>query len=122
MACRYWKIALPIFFFSNKKACCDPIINSSFFNCFYNSFLSILLLKAGDIELNPGPNKKSHSYFSCCHWNVNSLPTDNYCKVAALKAYKSVYKYDFLSVCETFLNSSFESNDKDFMIVGYNLI
>ena len=112
-----------IFFFSNKKACCDPIINSKcFFNCFYNSFLSILVLKTSDTELNPGSNKKSHSYFSCCHWNVNSLPTDNYCKVAALKADKPVYKHDFLCVCETFLNSSFESYDKDFMIVGYNLI
>ena len=112
-----------IFFFSNKKACCNPIIIfKCFFNFFYNSFLSILVLKAGDIELNPGPNKKSHSYFSCCHWNVNSLPTDNYCKVAALKAYNSVYKYDFLCVSETFLNSSFESNDKDLMIEGYNLI
>ena len=84
--------------------------------------MSILVLKTGDIELNPGPNKKSHSYFSCCHWNVNSLPTDNYCKVAALKAYNSVYKYDFLCVSETFLNSSFESSDKDLMIEGYNLI
>ena len=71
-----------IFFFSNKKSCCNPII---FFKCFfilfffYNVFLSILVLEAGDIELNPGPNKNSHSYFSCCHWNVNSLPTDNYC-------------------------------------------
>ena len=25
-------------------------------------------------------------------------------------------------LCETFLNSSFESNDKDLMIEGYNLI
>ena len=65
---------------------------------------------------------KTHSYFCCCHWNVNSLPTDNYCKAAALKAYNSVYKYDFLCVSETFLNSSFESNDKDLMIEGYNLI
>ena len=79
-------------------------------------------MKAGDIELNPGPNKKSHSYFSCCHWNVNSLPTNNYCEVASLKAYNSVYKYDFLCVSETFLNSSFESSDKDLMIEGYNLI
>ena len=39
--------------------------------------MSILVLKAGDIELNSGPNKKSHSYFSCCHWNVNSSPTWN---------------------------------------------
>ena len=84
--------------------------------------MSNFLLKAGDIELNPGPNKKSHSYFCCCHWNVNSIPIDNYCNVAALKAYNFVYKYDFLCVSETFLNSSFESSDKDLMIKGCNLI
>ena len=64
----------------------------------------------------------SHSNFSCCHWNENSLPTDSYCKVTALKAYNSIYKYDFICVGETFLNSSFESNDKDFMMEGYYLI
>ena len=112
-----------IFFFSNKISCFDPvIIFKLFFNFFHNSFLSILVLKAGDLELNLGPNKNSHSYFSCCHWNVNSLPTDNYCKVPALKAYNSVYKYNFPYASETFLNSSFESNDKDLMIEGYNLI
>ena len=75
-----------IFFFLKKKACCDPIIIFKwFFNFFHNSFLSILVLKAGDIELNPGPNKKSHSYFPCCHWNVNSLPNENYCEVSALR-------------------------------------
>ena len=84
--------------------------------------MSILVLKAGDIELNPGPKKKSHSNFSCCHWNLNSLPTGNYCKVRALKAHTSVYKYDFLRVSETFLNSSFEPNDNYLMIEGYNLI
>ena len=63
-----------IFFFSNKKACCDPVITfRCFFNFFYNSFLSILELKTADTELNPRANKKSHSYFSCCHWNVYSL-------------------------------------------------
>ena len=112
-----------IYFFLKKKACCDPIIIFKwFFNFFHNSFLSILVLKAVDIELNPGPNEKSHSYFSCCHRNVNSLPNDNYCEVSALKAYNTVYKYDFLCVSETFLNFSFESSDKDLMIEGYNLI
>ena len=74
------------------------------------------------MELRPGANKKSHSYFCCCCWNVNSLPTDNYCKFAALEAYNYIYKYDFQCVNETFLNSSFKSNDKDLMIEGYNLI
>ena len=39
-----------------------------------------------------------------------------------MKAYNLVYKYDFLCACETFLDSSFESNDKVLMIEGYNLI
>ena len=74
---------------------------------FYISFSS-LVLKAGDIELNPGPKKIPYSYFSCCHCNVNSLAADNYFKVPALKAYNSTYKYDF--IC------------KDLMLDGYNLI
>ena len=123
MACSFWNISWPDFFFSNKKACCDPIIIfKCSFNFFYNSFLSILALKAGDIELNTGPNKNSHSYFFCCHWNVNSSPNHNCCKVPALKGYNFVYKYDFLCVSETCFNSPFESHDKDIMIEGYNLI
>ena len=42
----------------------DPII---IFKCmltfFYNVFLSVFILKAGYIELNPGPKKIPHSYF-----------------------------------------------------------
>ena len=39
-----------------------------------------------------------------------------------MKGYNFVYKYDFLCVSETCFNSPFESNDKDIMIEGYNLI
>ena len=39
-----------------------------------------------------------------------------------MNAYNYVYKYNFQRVSETFFNSSFESNDKDLMIKGYNLI
>ena len=92
------------------------------FTFFYNVFLSILILKTGDIDLNPGLLKNPDSYFSCCHWNVNSLATDNYSKVLARKAYNSTYKYDFIRISETFLDSSFESDDKDLMLDGYNLI
>ena len=56
-----------------KKKFSDPII---IFKCmltfFYNVFLSIFILKAGDIELKPGPKQIPHSYFSCCHWDINS--------------------------------------------------
>ena len=33
-----------------------------------------------------------------------------------------MYKYDFICISETFLDSSFESDDKNFMLEGYNLI
>ena len=96
------------------------IIFKCMYAFFYNIFLSIFNPKAGDIELNPGPKKIPYSYFSCCHWNVNSLATDNYSKVLALKAYNSTYKYDFICVSETFIGSSFELDDKDLMLDGYN--
>ena len=64
------------------------IIFKCFFNFFYSLFLPNFVLRAGDIELNPGSNKKSYSYFSCCHWNVNSFPTENYCKVAKISKFK----------------------------------
>ena len=80
---------------------------------FYNVSLSILILNSRDIKLNPGPNKYSHLYFPCCHWNVNRLAIDNYSKALALKAYNSTYKYEFTCISEAFLNSPFESDDKD---------
>ena len=90
---------------------------------FYKVSFSILILKAGDIELIPGPLKNPHSYFTCCHWNVKSLATDNYSKVLALKAYNSTYKYDFICISETFLGFSFEESDnKDLMLDSCNFI
>ena len=108
---------------TKKKKNSDPvIIFTRIFTFFYNLFLSILIFKAGDIELNPGPPKNYHSCFSCCHWNVNSLATDNYFKVVTLKAYNSIYKYDFICISETFVDPSLESDDKNLKLEGYNLI
>ena len=93
------------------------------FTFFYNVFLSILILKARDIELNPGPNKNPHSYFSCCHWNFNGLATNNYSKFLALKkAYNSTFIYDFICISETFLDSSCGLDVRDLMLNDYNLI
>ena len=102
-----------------KNSCSDLIIIFKCmltFSCYV--FLSIFLLQSGDIELNPRPQKIPHSYFSCCYWNVNSLATDNYSKALALKAYNSTYKYDFVCISETFLDSSFEPDNKGLMLDG----
>ena len=101
----------------------DPvIIYKCMFTFSYNVFLFILILQAEGIELNTRPNKNYHSYFSCCHWHVTSLATDNYSTVVALKVYNSIYKYDFICFRENFLDSLFEFDNKNLMLEGYNLI
>ena len=50
-------------------------------NLFYSLLYQILLLLHGDVEINPGPNKK-YKPFTCCHWNVNSLTAHNIVKLS----------------------------------------
>ena len=51
---------------------CVILLLLSEINC-VNVNVLILLLLHGDIESKPGPKKKEQTYFSLCHWNVNSL-------------------------------------------------
>ena len=44
-----------------------------FISYFLPIILFLLLLLYGDTEANPRPKKKEQTYFSLCHWNVNSL-------------------------------------------------
>ena len=90
-------------------------------NFFYSFFSENLLLLHGDIEANPGPNKKYKS-FTCCHWNINSLAANNMLKLSSIAAYNSIHKYDFICISETYLDSSVQSDDRDISINGYNLI
>ena len=110
----------------------DPVIMNKFglSNCFpkvrfvinylYYFFCSLVLLTHSDVETSAGP-KRSHSYLSCCHWNVNSLIAHNMLKVSLLEAYNTVHKYDFICISETYFDSSAESDD-DLRINSYKLI
>ena len=69
-------------------------------------YIFILLKCHGDIELNPGPRKLKSSSLSVCHWNLNSLCAHNFSKLTQLKAYNSLYKYDFICLSETYLDST----------------
>ena len=60
----------------------------------------------GDIEKNPGPKKDFSQTFSIGHCNLNSLVAYNFTKVALLKAYLSVQRYDIFCISETYLNFS----------------
>ena len=87
-----------------------------FFFCSF--FVLILLLKHGDIEINPGPKKKLSKCFSCCHWNVNSILAHN--KLSLLTAYNSALNYDLICLTETYLNSTVDPNN--LLINGYKLV
>ena len=71
---------------------------------FYSTIIFLLLVQHGDIEINPGPKKKQPKYFSCCHWNVNSLLAHG--KISLLTAYNTIHQYDVVCISETFLDSS----------------
>ena len=86
-----WRAGIGIFCY-----CSHPVIMNKFShsNCFpkvrcvisylYYFFCSLILFTHGDVKTDPGPNK-SHSYFSCCHWNLNSLIFHNNLKVLCLR-------------------------------------
>ena len=83
-------------------------------------YIFVLLRRHRDIELNPGPRKSNRNTVSVCHWNLNSIITHKFSKLTQLKAYILTYKYDFICLSETFLDSSTPDNLVD--LQGYNLV
>ena len=61
-------------------------------------YIFIILQCHGDIGLNPGPGKLETKFFSACHWNMNSLPVNNFLKLTQIKTCNSIYKYGFIFV------------------------
>ena len=96
-------------------------ISLKLLNLFYSLFYQILRMLHGDVETNPGPNKR-YKPFTCCHWNVNSLTAHNMVKLSSIAAQNTIHKYDFICINETYLDSSVHTDDRDILINGYNLI
>ena len=88
--------------------------------CCVAAFAFLLLLKHGDVEVNPGPKKKEVSFFYCFHWNLNSILAHN--ELSLLEAYNTVHKYNILCISETFLDSSVSVGDTTLSLPGYNLV
>ena len=84
----------------------------------------LLLLLGGNVHPNPGPTrKKDKDYnFSLCSWNVNSISVNNFSKLSLLSSYNSIYRYDLICLSETFLDSSFSTDDDRLSLDGYDLI
>ena len=86
-------------------------------------FLTLLLLCHGDIESNPGPKKSGNSQpLKFCHWNLNSILSENCFKVFLLKSFNALHNYDFICLSETFLSPSVSSTLDSLNTNGYNIV
>ena len=59
----------------NQNQVSELVVNFGFFRFVTSeviSFLILLLISHGGIEVNPGLKRKV-SKFLCCHWNVNGI-------------------------------------------------
>ena len=95
------------------------IRNILFFGFYIMVFINLILL-CGDIEENPGPKTKPNDNLSVCHWNVNSIPSHNFQKIAVLESFVAMHKFDIICISETFLNNTYEDNDLN--LNGYSLL
>ena len=73
-----WRASIGIFYSHVYALICKLTkLNLNNIETFISYFLPLifflLVLLHGDTESNPGPKKKEQTYFSLCHWNVNSL-------------------------------------------------
>ena len=82
----------------------------------------ILTKRSGDIKQNlVTKSNSSQSFFSICHWNLNSISAHNFTKISFLKTYIATQKLDFICLSETSLNSSFSNDDDNLEIPGFHL-
>ena len=120
-----WRVSISLFYgqvyghFSIKlnRGCCNFKM-VAFILCFDAGFSFLLLLKHGDVEINPEPRKKETRFFSCLHRNINSILAHN--KLTLLQAYNTIHQYDILCISETYLDSSISNDDTTLSLPGYN--
>ena len=77
---------------------------------------------SGDIETNPGPISSIMQSLSICHWNLNSISTDNIIKIMLLQAYLTTHSFDIVCLLETYLESAILNDDSRLSLHGYTLI
>ena len=53
---------------------------------------------------------------------MNSISANNFEKMDSLRAFNAVWHYDLICLSETFLNSSFSTDNVDLFLDGYNMI
>ena len=95
------------------------IQNIHFLGFYILVFINLILL-FGDIEEDPIPKTKPNDNLSVCHWNVNSIPSHNFQKIAVVESFVAMHKFDIICISETFLNNTYEDNYLN--LGGYRLL
>ena len=54
------------------------------------------------------------------HWNMNSIPSHNFQKIAVRESFVAMHKFDIICMSESFLNNSYEDNDLN--LNGYSFL
>ena len=72
----------------------------------------------GDVKLNPGP--VSNNLLKFCHWNANSLCTNEFQRIPLIQTYASIHNFHLICISESALKSS--TPDKCIEIDGYTSI
>ena len=73
---------------------------------FASAFLSIKLLKHGDVEVNLGLKPKDTQSFSIFHWTLNRIDVHNFSKISLFQVCNWAHKYDIICLSKTYLYSS----------------
>ena len=101
---------------------CLSLVCQKWFSLVYCFILFLVFTVNGYVESHLGPKKNKEFPLSCCHWNVDSLLAHNCAKVNSLESYNSVFKYDFICISKTCLDSDISFDKNNLKISGYHLI
>ena len=79
-----------------------------------------MIYQCGYISRNPRP--QSDFNLKVCHWNIGSIVVLRFEKHSLLKTYNAIHNFGIICLSETFLNSSYSSDDHDLTLDSYKLI
>ena len=57
-----------------------------------------------------------------CHWNLNGIAADKFIKISLLEAYNTIHDFYIICLSETFLDSTYLSDDPRLRLQGYDMI
>ena len=110
-------------FFSKFSDKYRAIPHVRMFFCSLLFFVSVILLVlSGDIETFPDPEPGHSNSFFFCHQSLNGIADHNFLKMFLVRAYNAIHRFNVICLSETYLESSYHTDDHQLAFPRYNLI